>query len=418
MAGPKTITFAQQKGGTGKTVSVCWMAWLLSQQHRVAVVDLDPQGATTALLSAADTHVHGAYDFMVAREVPKDAVVRSKLSNCMLLPATDALLMAEMDSRVQSLNFEDVRLRMARAFQSFDYVLIDCSSGLGILTSLAMTLADKIVMPVFQATLEIRALNGTFEHVSRMRRDASDVAIVLPVMTEQDELAGFDDIRPTIPVSSVAIPYDADAVSLLSTLSSHSDVDTANPVMGAYFAFIHELEGDDWQGGIDPEIEPEIVDDLEPEPAQEAQTPIAAPRPKARNQGPEAETMTDIFDALHEKRSRASEDAQETLREEKPPPPRASSTQDRERVKQPQASSMAPPAYQSLRDIHHDTLDEAPKVQTWFWLRLGLALIGIGVAIIGVFTDLIGPLAMWSAVIGVLILIVPDLIMRFLLKDR
>lgn len=420
MADPKTIVFAQQKGGTGKTISVCWMAWLLSQQHRVAVIDLDPQGAATALLSVKDTHVHGAYDFMISREVPKDAVVRSKFSNCMLVPATDALVMAEMDARVQSLNFEDVKRRLAMAFKSFDYILIDCSSGVGILTSMAMTIADKIVMPVFQAPLELRGLSGTFAHLSRMRRDAPDVAVALPVMTEQNELDGFEDGQSAVPISSVAIPYDAEAVSLISILSSQSEVDTSNPLVGAYFAFIHELEGEEWQELSAPEIEPEMEDspaqEPEPEPEPEPERPSVAPRPKAPKPGPQAETMTDIFDALHEKRSLASDDAKAP-----PPLPRANAS-EKEPAKvsspPPPPTSAAPPTYQSLRDIHNDTLEEAPKVQTWFWLRLGLALIGIGVAIIGIFTDLIGPLAMWGAVIGVMILIVPDLIMRFLLKDR
>ena len=425
MAGPKTIAFAQQKGGTGKTISVCWMAWLLSQQHRVAVVDLDPQGAATALLSAEGTHVHGAYDFMVAREVPKDAVVRSKFQNCMLLPATDALVMAEMDTRVQSLNFEDVQRRLVKAFKSFDYILVDCSSGVGILTSMAITIADKIVMPVFQAPLELRGLSGTFAHISRMRRDASDVAVALPVMTEPDEWGGLDDGVSAVPVSSVAIPYDAEAVSLISALSSHAEVDTSSPMVSAYFAFIHELVGDQWQelsaSGIKDESEDILVPapepEPEPEPVPEAEKPSVAPRPKASKPGPQAETMTDIFDALHEKRSLGEEDAKAA-----PPLPRANATQDREPAKvsppPPPPASAAPPTYQSLRDIHNDTLEEAPKVQTWFWLRLGLALIGIGVAIIGIFTDLIGPLAMWGAVIGVMILVVPDLIMRFVLKDR
>lgn len=427
MAGPKTIVFAQQKGGTGKTISVCWMAWLLSQQHRVAVVDLDPQGAATALLSAQDTHVHGAYDFMVAREVPKDAVVRSKFSNCMLVPATDALVMAEMDARVQSLNFEDVRRRLTKAFKSFDFILVDCSSGVGILTSMAMTIADKIVMPVFQAPLELRGLNGTFAHISRMRRDASEVAVALPVMTEPDELEGFDEGRSAFSISSVAIPYDAEALSLISTLSSHSKVDTSNPMVVAYFAFIHELAGEEWQEFTAPKIESEIEHEIEPaledtpesepEPGPEPERPSVAPRPKASKPDPQAETMTDIFDALHEKRSRDTEDAKAP-----PPLPRANAEPDREPAKvsppPPPPVSAAPPTYQSLRDIHNDTLEEAPKVQTWFWLRLGLALIGIGVAIIGIFTDLIGPVAMWGAVIGVMILIVPDLIMKFLLKDR
>lgn len=421
MAGLRIFAFAQQKGGTGKTVSVCWLAWLLSRDHRVAVIDLDPQGAATALLGSTALYQHGAYDLIVGGDIPKDAVVRSKFSNCMLVPATDALIMAEMDARVQSLDFDSVRKRMEKAFQSFDYILIDCGSGLGILTSLAMSISETVIMPLPEGELENRALNATYRHLSRMRRDAADIAVALPVMRRQTNAVGMFESDAKIALSSVIVPYDDGILHSLQGLTGSSEPDTSDPMIAAYFALAHELEGHEWQTIVEPEHKARD-DQSDPEPSEALPTRA----PSRRVSEPPAETMTDIFDALHEKRSKQPEEIREP-QETKP------STPSRPIIEPPSAQissalppntsampapNSAPPTYQSLRDIHHDTLEVAPKIKTWFWLRLGLSFIGIGVAIIGIFTNLIGPVAMWGAVIAVLILIVPDLILRFVLRDR
>lgn len=411
MAGLRTFTFAQQKGGTGKTVSVCWLAWLLSRDHRVAVIDLDPQGAATSLLGSSSTYQHGAYDFIVGGEIPKDAVVRSKFSNCMLVPATEAMIMAEMDIRVQSLDFNDVRKRLGKAFRSFDYILIDCGSGLGILTSLAMSISEKVMMPLPKGKLEERALVGTYRHLSRMRRDAADVAIALPVMRRQADTPVLNSTTE-VAVSSVIVPYDESISDAFQKLTSSSKPDTSNPTMAAYFALAHEMTGNEWEEAAEPED-----DDTDAQSEPEL-SPI--PAPSRRVSEPRAETMTDIFDALHEKRSRHTQEIDEPqeFKPSTPSRPKPKPSNEPARDPQPPRQAAAPPTYQSLRDIHNDTLEEAPKVKTWFWIRLGFGLMGIGIAIIGLFTNLVSQLVMWGAIVAVMILIVPDLILRFVLRDR
>lgn len=411
MAGLRTFTFAQQKGGTGKTVSVCWLAWLLSRDHRVAVIDLDPQGAATSLLGSSSTYQHGAYDFIVGGEIPKDAVVRSKFSNCMLVPATEAMIMAEMDIRVQSLDFNDVRKRLGKAFRSFDYILIDCGSGLGILTSLAMSISEKVMMPLPKGKLEERALVGTYRHLSRMRRDAADVAIALPVMRRQADTPVLNSTTE-VAVSSVIVPYDESISDAFQKLTSSSKPDTSNPTMAAYFALAHEMTGNEWEEAAEPED-----DDTDAQSEPEL-SPI--PAPSRRVSEPRAETMTDIFDALHEKRSRHTQEIDESqeFKPSTPSRPKPKPSNEPARDPQPPRQAAAPPTYQSLRDIHNDTLEEAPKVKTWFWIRLGFGLMGIGIAIIGLFTNLVSQLVMWGAIVAVMILIVPDLILRFVLRDR
>lgn len=418
--GPKYIAFAQQKGGSGKTASVCWVALLLSMQHRVAVIDLDPQGGASALLGSNGQFTHGAYDLIVGGDVPKDVVVRSRIPKCMLVPATSALIMAEMDVRIQSLSFDQVQNRINKAFQSFDYVVFDCGSGLGILTSMAMSISDLVIMPLPPGELEERALGSTFEHLSRLRRDAEEISLALPIMRDHFAENHVDDMM----VSSTVIPLDSDVLyKLQHNLLHSSGPDTSDPLISAYYALLHEIDGTEWAAA---ELEPQLMAGVETAPTPSPQK--APSRPKSRTE-PKMETMTDIFDALHEKRGRQSEESESSNAdpaESTPTRTQPSSNTPHDPQRKPVQRSQQAPAsapqqvqsYQSLRDIHHETLDEAPKTRTWFWIRLGLALIGVGVAIIGIFTDFIGPVVMWSAVGAVLILLIPDLILRFVLRDR
>jgi len=314
--------------------------------------------------------------------------------------------------------FDDFRKRIAKAFQSFDYIIIDCGSSLSILTSLAISISDKVIMPLPDGELEDRALYATYRHMSRMRRDVADVAFALPVMRLDGDVPVLSGDMSEVPLSSTVIPYDEGTVYKFQGLSNAPEPDQSDPTMAAYFALIHELEGNEWQSIAEPEHDDpiEVIPSAPPEP----RAPSAPSRRKAK---PSPETMTDIFDALHEKRAREVEEVQEPRQTRPSNSASNSKTPDRPAAPLPHTAAQpappsAPPTYQSLRDIHHNTLEEAPKVRTWFWLRLGLALIGIGVAIIGVFTSLISSLVMWGSVIAVLILIVPDLILRFVLRDR
>lgn len=429
--GPVYFAFAQQKGGCAKTVSACWLSWLIALKHRVVLVDLDPQGSATALLGKSDTFKHGAYDMIVGGNVPKDSICRSRIANCMLVPATDELIMAEMDARVQGLAFEDARARFMKIFDSFDYVIFDCGAGLGILPSLAMTIADRTIIPQMPGDLERRATHATLRHLGRLRADVASSAIVLPVMQDADYL----DIDASLPMSSTTIPFDPDgAAEKFLDMAGYSAPDTSDAMIAAYYALFHELEAgnSDWHENVMPEPTPDVAqrpesiekDNEEASDTEEIDDSIetSSPRPESgRFAGPEAETMTDIFDALHQKRSKQRDQEQAAPAAEPQQRESARPKQNEARqsaVKKSEASASAPPTYQSLRDIHQDTLEEAPKTRSMFWLRLGLALIAVGVAVIGIFTDLVGPLTMWTAIGAMVILFIPDLIFKFIIKDR
>ena len=145
----KIIALANQKGGVGKTTTAINLAASLSVlDKRVLLVDADPQANATSGYGM-DIKDHGVYEMLLgdvsALEVIKDV---EDLPNLKLIPSSINLAGAE----AEILNIEDAQLRMKMALQPikdmFDYILVDCSPSLGMITINVLNAADSIIIPV------------------------------------------------------------------------------------------------------------------------------------------------------------------------------------------------------------------------------------------------------------------------------
>lgn len=177
------IAVAHQKGGTGKTTTVCALASsmvALKPGLKVVVIDLDPQGATTLYLGGAGPFRDGAYDVVIAQKPLNDSVYRTEIENCGLVPATPRLVLSEMDLASRSMSFDEMAKHLKETATGFDLIIIDCPSGFGMMSTMVMTIADLIVIPTPPAFFAVRALGETISYLNRLRRDAKVLtAIVL-----------------------------------------------------------------------------------------------------------------------------------------------------------------------------------------------------------------------------------------------
>ena len=155
----KIISIANQKGGVGKTTTAINLsAGLAAEGKRVLLIDADPQANASSGLGVDIRSLDKTiYECLVSSIDPNPAIVSTDVKNLDLLPSHIDLVGAEIEM-LQIENRETVLRRLlAQISKPYDYIIIDCSPSLGLITVNSLTASDSVIIPV-QA--EFFALEG------------------------------------------------------------------------------------------------------------------------------------------------------------------------------------------------------------------------------------------------------------------
>lgn len=165
----RIISFANQKGGVGKTTSAVNTAACVGVVgKKVLMVDLDPQGNTTSGFGINKKDVaHSAYDLLIGKCTAKEAVIETKFKNLSVIASTISLAGAEFD--LFSMENREFRLRDALKELSgdYDYIFIDCPPSLSMLTVNALSASDGVIIPM---QCEYYALEGLSQLMITIRK--------------------------------------------------------------------------------------------------------------------------------------------------------------------------------------------------------------------------------------------------------
>ncbi|MFM6914637.1 MAG: ParA family protein [Aquirufa sp.] len=155
----KTIAIANQKGGVGKTTTAINLAASLAAfEFKTLLIDADPQANSTSGLGFNPKEVKNSiYECMVGLSTVQESILPTEVPFLDIIPSHIDLVGAE----IEMINLNNRERKMKEALEAvkdqYDFIIMDCSPSLGLITINSLTAADSVIIPV---QCEYYALEG------------------------------------------------------------------------------------------------------------------------------------------------------------------------------------------------------------------------------------------------------------------
>lgn len=199
----KIISIANQKGGVGKTTTAMNLSAALAVlEHKVLLIDADPQANATSGLGIVSEEVeNSAYECFVQQLDARKCIVETTTPNLYLLPTRIDLVGAE----IELVDVPNREMFVKKALESikdeYDFIIIDCSPSLGLITVNALTASDSVIIPVQSEYFALEGLGKLLNTIrivqSRLNTNLSIEGILITMYDARLRLAKqvVEDVR-------------------------------------------------------------------------------------------------------------------------------------------------------------------------------------------------------------------------------
>jgi len=198
----KVISVCNQKGGVGKSAVSCNLGvGLARKKKKVCIIDTDPQGNTTFSFGIDDRDkLKNTVSSFIDREIngnqipAQDYVIHNE-EKVDIIPCN--IKLASYDyAMMTAYNREHMLDNLVKYLKKdYDYILIDCSPSLNLMTINVLTCSDSVIIPVEPATLSIEGLQLLIESIRSMKKKLNRKLKIEGIVINNVELRQKEDQR-------------------------------------------------------------------------------------------------------------------------------------------------------------------------------------------------------------------------------